>query len=218
MKYIIRWAYKISAGNEYLAEYAGAYNKNVVILPTCVDMERQHNAVKSHHRGKPVVGWTGSHSTIEFMMPAVPMLKKLQEEFDFTFLVICNKKPDLDLRDWEFIEWNEKREVEDLLRLDIGIMPLVSNPWTRGKCGFKIIQYMSLGIPAVASPVGVNSRIIDHGKNGFICSTDAEWMEALRALIRDPSLRKDMGEEGRKKIIAQYSTQSRYAEFLGLFS
>lgn len=218
VRFIVKWSYKVSAGNEYLAEFARAFNNNVFIIPTCVDMERQHNMIKTHHAGKPVVGWTGSHSTIEFMEPAVPFLKKLQEVCDFTFLVICNKKPDLDLRDWTYKEWDERTEIEDLLGMDIGIMPLAATPWTMGKCGFKIIQYMSLGIPAVASPTGVNSHIIDHGINGYLCRTGEDWIQNLRLLIEDPELRKKMGMLGREKIEAHYSIRSKSRDFIGLFS
>lgn len=218
VRYIIKWSYKVSAGNEYLASYARQFNDRVHLIPTCVDMDRQHNQMKSHSAGKAIVGWTGSHSTLEFMEPAVPMLRKLQEECPFTFLVICNKKPDLDLKDWQYIEWKEETEITDLLKMDIGIMPLPTLPWTMGKCGFKIIQYLSLGLPAVASPVGVNSSIIEHGVNGYVCETEEEWARALRALVSDPALRSRMGEAGRAKIIAEYSTCSRYKDFLALFS
>lgn len=218
VKYIIKWSYKVSAGNDYLAKYAQAFNACVEVIPTCVDMERQHNLAKIHHGGKPIIGWTGSHSTIEFMLPVIPVIKKLQEVLDFTFLVICNKKPELDLRDWEYMEWKESTEIADLLKMDIGIMPLPDSPWTAGKCGFKIIQYLSLGIPAIASPVGVNRKIIENGENGFICDNEEEWFHALAGLIGDPELRARMGSHGRKKILSEYSIQSQHSKFLGLFS
>jgi glycosyltransferase involved in cell wall biosynthesis len=218
LKYIIKWSYKISAGNENLAAYARRFNSRVEIIPTCVDMERQHNDMKKHMPGKAVIGWTGSHSTIEFMKPVVPVIRKLQEDLDFTFLVICNKNPQLDLKDWSYIEWNEKTEVRDLLKMDIGLMPLADTPWTRGKCGFKIIQYLSLGIPAIASPVGVNGSILENGVNGFTCETDEDWIKAIKTLVADHELRQRMGEAGRKKIITGYSIQARYRQFLALFS
>lgn len=218
VRYIIRWSYKVNAGNEFLANYARQFNSNVEIIPTCVDTDRHHSLVKQHHDGKPVIGWTGSHSTLEFLLPVIPILEILEEQYDFSFLVICNKKPDLNLRDWKYLEWNEESEVDDLLKMDIGIMPLPDSPWTAGKCGFKIIQYLSLGIPAIASPVGVNSSIIDQGVNGFLCSTRAEWLESMAILLQNPALRSQMGLAGRDTIKSRYSILSNYPRFLQLFS
>ena len=103
------------------------------------------------------------------------------------------------------------------MRLDIGIMPLPDDQWSKGKCGFKALQYMALGIPAVASRVGVNKKIIDNGQNGFLCSTDEEWLAALTLLIEDQALRKKMGALGRKKVIDNYSVSSNSSLYLMLF-
>lgn len=218
VRYICRWSYKISAGNNYLCDFANQYNKNVSLLPTCVDTDNQHNRVKEHTSEKPVVGWTGSHSTLKYLDTIVPIIAELQQEYAFTFLVISNKKPDLDLKDWVFIPWREQTEVEDLLKMDIGIMPLAADAWSEGKCGFKLIQYLSVGIPAVASPVGVNKTIVENGKTGLLCDTEAEWKAALIRMITDASLRKQMGAVGRSKIERDYSIRSKSSTFLSLFS
>ncbi|HRO41801.1 MAG TPA: glycosyltransferase [Flavipsychrobacter sp.] len=218
VKYICKWAHVVTGGNEYLNNYARQHNaRQTIILPTCVDVERKHNKVKIHGNHKPVIGWTGSHSTLFYLDEIVPLLKKLQEENNFTFLVIADKKPEIDLRDWQFIKWNEATEGSDLLKMDIGIMPLKSDAWSEGKCGFKLIQYLSCGIPAIADPIGVNKVIIDNEKNGFICSTKEEWKEKLQLLITDPALRKELGEKGREKIKKEYSIQSQAQKFLALF-
>lgn len=217
VKYICRWSYKVVGGNHYLCEYARRYNKNVVLIPTCVDTIARHNRLKEPQNGKLVIGWTGSHSTLPYLDDIVPVIKKLQEEFDFNFLVIANKAPELNLKDWTFVPWQEKTEIEDLLRLDIGVMPLKHDDWSEGKCGFKLIQYLALGIPAVASPVGVNQQIIDE-QNGFLCISAEDWYDALRSLLQDASLRKDLGFHGRKKVIEQYSIQSQEQAFLSLFA
>ncbi len=218
VKYICKWSYKIAGGNEYLCNYASQYNKNTVLVPTCVDVETMHNKLKEHRDGKTVVGWTGSQSTLFYLDMLVPILQKLQDELDFTFLVIANKNPALSLKNFQFIEWNETSEIDDLLKMDIGLMPLQADAWSEGKCGFKLIQYLSLGIPAIASPVGVNKAIIQEGVNGFIASNNQEWEDHLRKLIADTQLRKNLGKNGRNKIVAEFSIQSQKENFIKLFS
>lgn len=217
VKYICKWAYKICPGNEYLCNYAWQFNDRVSLLPTCVDVENGHFKLKNHHNEKPVIGWTGSHSTLFYLQDILPVLKKLKEEIDFTFLVIADKSPSLDLDDWQFVKWNEQTEQDDLLKMDIGIMPLKADAWSEGKCGFKLIQYMSLAIPAVADPIGVNSRIINNGINGFLCTTQEEWIAHLKALLTDAALRKKMGLAGRAKIVNAFSIQSQTEVLLSLF-
>jgi len=218
VKYICKWSYKISAGNDYLCNFARKYNNNVYLVPTCVDVELMHNKVKQHHEGNVVVGWTGSHSTLFYLDELIPVLQELQEEMPFTFLVIANKDPQLPLKHYSFTPWNEATEIQDLLQIDIGVMPLTPDKWSEGKCGFKLIQYLSLGIPAIASPVGVNSKIVVNGENGYIATNREEWKDGIRKLIQNVSLRKTMGEAGRKKIVAEYSIQAHKDNFLALFS
>jgi glycosyltransferase involved in cell wall biosynthesis len=147
------------------------------------------------------------------------VLKYLEKKYQqVQFLVIADSEPKLDLVRLDFIKWNKESEVEDLLKIDIGIMPLPEDDWTKGKCGFKALQYMSLGIPAVASPVGVNTEIIDNGENGFLCQSEEDWLQCLEKLISDAKLRKKTGIGGRKKIISNYSVASNSSTFLGLFS
>lgn len=219
VKHIIRMSYRVAPGNAYLAAYARQYNPAVTLLPTCVDVVGKHNIVKDHnHTGKPVIGWTGSHSTLFYIQDILPVLQELQEIYDFRFMVIADKKPEITLRDWVFIPWNEKTEQEDLIKMDIGIMPLKPDAWSEGKCGFKLIQYLSCGIPAIADPVGVNKDIIEPGINGFLCNSPGSWKKQLSVLLEDPALRSRMGKAGREKIIREYSIQSQKEVFLGLFS
>lgn len=218
VKYICKWAYKVPGGNDYLCNYAVQYNSNVVRIPTCVDMVRMHNGIKQHGNHKVVVGWTGSHSTLPFIYEVVDVLNELQQELDFTFLVIADKKPELPLRDWQFLPWNATTEIADLLKMDVGIMPLHNDAWSEGKCGFKLIQYLSLGIPAVASPVGVNKTITEEGINGYLCTTKEAWKAALKKLVQDAALRQSMGAAGRSKMLNEYSVQSQKDNFIRLFS
>ena len=217
IKKICSWAHKVSAGNAFLAAYAARFNRSVVLNPTCVDTEKKYNSQADHDAVPLTIGWTGSHSTLQFFVLAVPALKKLEQQYRFRLLVICNQKPEVDLQSMEYIEWNKEREIEDLCKIHIGIMPLKTDAWSEGKCGFKIIQYLSLGIPAVASPVGVNSQIIDEGINGFIAQTEEEWIAALTELLTNAEKRKQFGAHGRQKIRANYSVQANSKTFLSLF-
>lgn len=215
---IIRWSYKVSCGNEYLCEHSRKFNKNVVLNPTTIDTVNLHNRIKNQATNKIVIGWTGSHSTLMYLDPIVPVISKLEKEFDFDFVVICNKNPNYPLRSFKFLPWNKESEIDDLMTFNFGLMPLLEDKWTEGKCGFKALQYMALGMPAIVSPVGVNKVIVDHGIDGFCCKTETEWYEAIKTLIQNESIRTSMGEKAREKIVKQYSVESNKENFLNLFS
>jgi glycosyltransferase involved in cell wall biosynthesis len=219
VKYICRWAYRVVGGNEFLCSYANQFNQNVICIPTSVDTEKSHNRLKAHRQAndKIVIGWTGSHSTTKYLGEVVPVLQQLEKEMPFSFLVISDEAPALPLNNYLYCPWNEQSEADDLLKMDIGIMPLAHDQWSEGKCGFKLIQYMSLGIPAVASPVGVNKKIIQNGVTGFLCSSDNEWLVALRKLCTDAGLRNSMGAAGRQFMEENYSLKKQMPVFLELF-
>ncbi|MGK7390864.1 MAG: glycosyltransferase [Candidatus Cyclobacteriaceae bacterium M2_1C_046] len=216
---ICRWSYKISAGNEYLANYAKQYNQNVNIIPTTIDTENYHNpeAYKKSARDLLTIGWTGTHSTLQYLNLILPVLKRLEQEAEFRFLVIANKNPHYNLRSFDFLEWKKDTEIKDLLKIDIGIMPLTDDEWSKGKCGFKVLQYMALKIPAVASPVGVNQMIINNGKNGYLCGDKQEFYNQLKELLNNKKLREEMGVNGRQKVEDEYSVEANKAAFLSLF-
>jgi glycosyltransferase involved in cell wall biosynthesis len=219
---ICRWSHKISCGNLYLCEYARQFNPNVQFNPTTIDTQKLHNpsAIEIRKNGQElIIGWTGSHSTLPYLFLVEDTLHKIEERFPFVrFLVIANREPGLKLRGLRFIPWNLESEIADLSQMDIGIMPLPDDEWSKGKCGFKALQYMSLEIPVVASPVGVNSTIIRHGENGLLASSLQAWEESLTSLITDAALRKELGKKGRETVTAQYSVLSNSRNFLSLFA
>ncbi len=217
VRVICSLAYKVAGGNEYLCNYAKQYNSNVVLLPTSVDIQNQHNQIKDQQVQRVVIGWTGSHSTLKYLQPIISVLQKLVSTLNVEFIVICNKRPDFEVQGLTFIPWNERTEIDDLLQMNIGIMPLQEDAWSEGKCGFKIIQYLALGIPAVASPVGVNKKIIEPNRNGFLCTSEKEWEDALTFLISNANERTRMGANGRRKIVEQYSVQANEETFFSLF-
>jgi len=218
---ISKWSFRVSCGNEYLAAYAAQYNDRVVVNPTTIDTQNWHNSdmhKSSRSNNHITIGWTGSHSTLKYLKEVESILQQIETEFPtIEIIIIADQMPDLKLRNFRFVSWSKKTEIQDLLRFDIGIMPLPNDEWSKGKCGFKALQYMALKIPAVVSAVGVNTKIINNGIDGFLCSTSEEWVSALRKLIHEQGLRKEMGENGRKKVIEHYSVISNSSNFLSLF-
>jgi len=214
---ICKWSYKISAGNKFLSKYALKNNPNVFINPTTIDTNHLHNKIKYQNSDEVIIGWTGTQSTLIYLEEIIQVIRKLEEHFNFTFLVICDKNPDYDLKSFSFLPWNKTSEIDDLLKINIGIMPLKDDEWAKGKCGFKALQYMSLGIPAVVSPVGVNLDIIINNENGFICINPEDWYLAFEKLLSNATLREEMGKKARKKIIENYSIQANSVNFLTLF-
>jgi glycosyltransferase involved in cell wall biosynthesis len=219
---ICRWSYRVSCGNKFLASYASRFSSNVILNPTTIDTENLHNP-ESHKRSNKLddtvkIGWTGSNSTIKYLKLIEIPLQKIEKIFPTVrIIVIADKMPQLNLKSLHFIPWNLDSEIKDLTTIDIGIMPLPDDEWAKGKCGFKALQYMALKIPAVASAVGANSEIIHNGNDGILCTTSSDWEETLSTLIRDASLRKRIGENGRKNVVNNYSVSSNSDNFLSLF-
>lgn len=217
---ICEWSHRVSAGNLYLAKYALQFNINVTINPTTVDTKQLHVPLSQSRKSTDniTIGWTGSHSTLKYLAPIVPVLQSLQKKYPTVqFLVVADSDPKLPLSNYQYVPWQIETEVDDLSRIDIGIMPLPDDSWTRGKCGFKALQYMALGIPAVASPVGANIEILQHGVEGYLCTTPDEWFTSLEYLILNPWKRIEMGTAGRRKVVQHYSVSANSANFLSLF-
>lgn len=216
--WICKWAHKVSVGNKYLFDYAIQHNKHVELCPTIVDTNNKHNRIKDQQSEKIFIGWTGSFSTLHYLNEIVPVIEQLEQKYNFEFIVIADQNPRLQLKSFRFIEWNGVTEIEDLLNCNIGLMPLENDEYSNGKCGFKIIQFLSLGIPVVASPIGVNNSLVENGQNGYLCKSKAEWVDALEKLITDTELRVRLGKNGREKIIGQYSVTANKEKFLSLFA
>jgi len=218
-KDIIRSAALVTVGNEYLAGYAqGARAKWVEIVPTVVDLDHYISRVWSADSSsrRPRIGWIGQRSTAKYLDTLIPVMQRLSDEGIARFVAIGIDAAAVGLP-MESVAWSVETEVVEIQSLDIGLMPLMDNPFERGKCGYKLIQYMACGIPVVASPVGVNRQLVEHGVNGFLASTREEWERSLRTLIGDPVLRQRMGRAGRRKVEKEYAIQvtgSRMAHLL----
>lgn len=195
----------VMAGNPYLAEYASQVNDHVTIVPTTIDTEKYKVVERRSESSIPTIGWTGSFSTVQHLDTLRPALEKLARRIPFRLRVIGTPTYHLDGVDVEAMPWRSDTELDDLNGIDIGIMPLPDDAWSKGKCGLKALQFMALGIPTICSPVGVNSVIIQDGENGFIADSEDEWVEKLILLVRSPELRKRIGLAGRATVEAKYS-------------
>jgi glycosyltransferase involved in cell wall biosynthesis len=203
---LLKGAAACCCGNAYLEAYASRFSAETMLLPTVVDTD-VYTPREAAPDGPAVIGWIGSPSTWAYVRPLLPLLRELVEGRGVRVRVVGAGRaaegdafPGLDL-----IEWSEAEEVAEVRRMDIGIMPLPDDLWARGKCGYKLIQYMACGLPVVASPVGVNSEIIAPGGNGFLATGTDEWRGALLRLIDDPELRRTYGAAGRRRVEQSYS-------------
>ncbi|MCF8221120.1 MAG: glycosyltransferase family 4 protein, partial [Cryomorphaceae bacterium] len=219
VKKIISFSSQVVCGNQYLADYAGAYNSKVVIIPSTIDTDKYYVRHKVSQE-TIIIGWSGSFTTVPHFEYLIPSLIKLQDKYGkrVAFLVIGLEGYAFQGLNMVSIPWNAITEVEDLHQMDIGIMPLPDNEWTRGKCGMKGLQYMAAGIPTVMSPIGVNKEIIQDGENGFLAFTEDEWVDKLSILIDSVDLRKKFGLNGRKTIEEKYSVKANAPRYLKLFN
>jgi glycosyltransferase involved in cell wall biosynthesis len=216
---VCRLAAHVMAGNEYLADYARRVNPNVTVVPTTVDTGK-YTVEPRVPNEVPVVGWTGSYSTAQHLRTLAPALRRLAGKERFRLRVISS--PGIPLEglegvDVELVPWRSETEVEDLRPFDVGVMPLPDEPWTRGKCGMKALQYMGLAIPTVCSPVGVNSEIVCDGENGFLAADESEWVEKLSLLLRSPELRERLGRAGRATVEERYSAERQAPRVFQVF-
>ncbi|UTW60667.1 glycosyltransferase family 4 protein [bacterium SCSIO 12741] len=214
---VVKLSDRIVAGNEYLAKSTGHQDKTWII-PTSIDTKNLHNRPKVHEDKEEItIGWTGSHTTLRYLKAVVPSLEQLEKEgVKFRFLLICNAAPDFEIPNLEYRNWNLKSEIDDLIEMDIGLMPLENSSWSQGKCGLKILQYLSLGIPCVASDVGVNSAMITPGRDGFLVPENGDWKEPIKTLYQSSAKRQEMGGYGRKRIENYFSTTALEEKYLDL--
>ena len=202
---ICRMASHVMVGNPYLAEYARKVNDRVTVIPTTIDTEKYRVPPRKESSGPPVIGWTGSYSTVQHLDTLRGALKKLATTESFRLRVIGTPTYECAPIDVEAMSWRADTELDDLAAIDIGVMPLPDDKWSKGKCGLKALQFMAMGIPTVCSPVGVNTDIIQDDQNGFIASTEDEWVDKLSRLLRSRELRERLGQAGRATVEQKYS-------------
>jgi glycosyltransferase involved in cell wall biosynthesis len=209
---IISLSRQIIAGNGYLRDYALQYNSRVTVVPTPVDTDRLY-PVSPANEGAVTLGWIGSHSSAPYLRLLDAVLPRLASRYDLHLKVVGGEYQCTHAR-VSTHEWRLDREVADLHSFDIGLMPMPDNPWTRGKCAFKALQYMAAGLPVVCSPVGMNREVVQDGITGFLARSEAEWTERLALLIENPNLRQTMGQAGRAAVEERYSVKVNFPKFL----
>lgn len=200
----------VIGGNRYLvarAREAGA--PNVALVPTTVDLAQYPLAPAEDAVGRSdanTVVWIGSPTTVHYLEALVEPLRQLATRCSFTLRVI-GATANLPGVKVEHVSWSAASEARSIAECAIGIMPLFDSPWERGKCGYKLVQYMACGLPVVASPVGVNAEIVEEGVNGYLADEAAQWVDALESLLRQPQLRASLGATGRRRVETTYSVQ-----------
>ncbi len=198
----------VVAGNAYLAElFSKQGSRSVSVLPTVVDPARY--PVKAHQPTQtPRLVWIGSRSTLPYLREIVPILDRSAHDVPGLRLVtIADVTVETSHLPVEHIPWSAAGEAAALLQGDIGVAPTPCDPWTLGKCGFKIVQYMAAGLPVIASPIGANAEIVRNGETGYLPATLNEWPALIAKLAGDVTLRAKMGEAGRRRVESHYSIE-----------
>ncbi|MCI0606578.1 glycosyltransferase [bacterium] len=213
---LIRGARAVIAGNHTLAEYAKKFNEQVHIVPTVLDTDLFRPLPKKSS-DRLILGWSGLEYNFPYVQLLSPVLEKLTQEFPVEIVILSGSRPRSFAFPFRFEKWDPFREVEQLQSFDIGLMPLRMDDWSRGKCGFKLLQYMSLEIPSVATPVGVNREIVQHGVNGFLAQDLRDWESCLSQLISDANLRESLGKAARSTVLEGYSTRVWFPKLLSIY-
>jgi glycosyltransferase involved in cell wall biosynthesis len=208
----------IIAGNRFIAEEVG-FSQKTTVIPTAVDTSRWTLRPTRDVVGKDVVlGWTGTVGNYRHIEVARDAIARVLRRTGARLLVIADAPPPSALAGLkpEFVRWREDSEIEDLAKIDVGVMPLPDRPRERGKCAFKLIQYMAIGRPGVASPVGANCDVVTHGQDGFLPRNQQEWEDALMQLVQDAQLRRQMGEAARARVESAYSLDAVIPRYLAV--
>lgn len=203
---MLRVSDAVIAGNEYLRKEALKYNPTVEVIPSPIDIERYAQKSYDSQGDEVILGWIGDHGSIHYLERMRPIFDALALEYHHVKLkIVCDTFFTCDRMEVIEKQWSSEDEVQDLQSFDIGLMPLMDDPWSWGKCGLKIVQYQGVGVPVVCTPVGINRDLVEDGENGFWARDRSEWIEKLSILIENGALRREMGLKGREKVKRGYS-------------
>ncbi len=212
IKRIIQMSFAVIVANNFLKEYADKYNSSVFVIPTAIDTDKFN--IRSKYSGRLTIGWVGSQTAGPYLELIFNVMQKLSRRYDFIFKIIgAGYEVSIPGVAVENIKWSLEDEIVLFQSIDIGIYPLPDNSWTRGKAAFKAIQYMSVGIPVIASPVGMARELIQDGVNGFLSDLEQEWFKNISRLIDNVELRSIIGLAGRKTVEEKYSIKVNFPKF-----
>ncbi|HBB97270.1 MAG TPA: hypothetical protein DC054_17980 [Blastocatellia bacterium] len=212
---LIRWATVVTCGNRSIAEYVSSKGARARVIPTVVDTEVFKPVSRRVGDAPLVLGWIGTHSTFPYLESIFPVLSSLAERFDFHLKIVGAGRRDVAVPgvQVENLTWDLEREVADFQSIDIGLYPidasLYSGKWAQGKSGFKAVQYMAVGVPFVATPVGGSAEIGAPDVTHFFASQNDEWYRRLECLLSDEGRRREMGAAGRAHVVAHYGLQEQ---------
>lgn len=210
---ICRLSAHVVVGNAYLAEYARRFNPRVSVVPSSIDTDRYQPRSLARADGRVVIGWMGSSTSQTYLEMFAAMLREVSALPNVEIRVVSTRRPDLPGVPVVWRPWSVGTEAEDIAAFDVGIMPMPETDWALGKCALKALQYMAMGVATVASAVGANREVIEHGRSGLLASTDADWLAGLRALAESPELRARLGQAGRQTVETRYSMRSSAGAF-----
>jgi glycosyltransferase involved in cell wall biosynthesis len=213
-----RWVDLVAAGNEVLAQIARPAAHAVAVLPTSIDTAA-YVPTTATAADPPTIVWIGSPENLIYLEMIRPALGALARKYPtLRMRVICSRFPDWPEVRIERVAWSSATEAQSLATAHVGVMPLTDDEWSRGKCAFKLLQYMAAALPCVASPIGANTEAVIDGVNGFHARTTDEWQRHLQALIESPELRGRLGANGRAHVEARYSMRAYQARYLELLA
>lgn len=212
----MKMAEHIIVCTEHLRRYALQYNKNVTNISSTIDTRRYfvHNPYSNER--KVVVGWSGSHTTSQYLHLLDDVLGKLQKKYGIGIKVIGDKDFQIPDVETEAQNWKLDTEVEDLQKIDIGLYPLPDEEWVLGKSGLKALQYMAVGIPVVCTAIGEAARFIQDNVNGFLAENKEDWLNKISLLIENPELRRRLGAAARKTVEERFSLEANAPRYLGI--
>lgn len=217
LKRIAREAELVLAGNRYLAEWLGDHAKAVRIVPTAVDTQVIRPREKPKEKNPFVVGWSGTSSNYPSLQSIERPLNRFLKQYDAILLIVSDAPPLLKGIPYDkvtYLRWDPGMEREVFSEMDVGLMPLLPTEWNRGKCSFKMLQYMAAGIPVVVTPWGMNAEVLDLGPIGLGAWEEAEWYEALRQLYKNPQKAHIMGQAGRA-VAEHHFSRERVTQEIG---
>ena len=213
-----RWVDEVAAGNEVLAGVARASARAITILPTSIDTAA-YQPTTAASADPPTVVWIGSPENLVYLEIIRPALARLTSRYPALKLrVICSRFPQWSDVDIEPVVWSSATEARSLAAAHIGVMPLTDDAWSRGKCAFKLLQYMAAALPCVASPIGANTEAVIDGFNGYHARSVDEWEQRLESLIQSPELRARLGANGRTHVESRYAMRTYQARYLQLLT